>query len=303
MGLRRESGAVEEISVDAIRITGNDVHAALDSHGLSRLLLHTRALLSQSMTEAEKWLSADDQVTAELRNFSQLFKSPRARSFGRELEKEAKSFQPEESRPLSLEARQFLRFRVKHFRNLENLEVVTDHADGNKAQAIVLFGPNGTGKSSFAEALSLAAFNTSPRLEQFMGDPDLLRLRRQTAETYLNDYLTPLSSFNAKPCFAWDKDGKYEETPFVLNPDDESRRRFEGVVLNQEDSLNFTEIPREKLASLVLKGYSTLADHLSSWLEKQENRAKETKSAFTRSKVCGVVHSKVQPHTKEVQVS
>ena len=42
MELRRESGAVEEISVDAIKITRNDVQAALDLHGLSRLLLHTR---------------------------------------------------------------------------------------------------------------------------------------------------------------------------------------------------------------------------------------------------------------------
>lgn len=282
MELRRESGAVEEISVDAIKITRNDVSAALDAHGLPRLLLHTRALLSQSVTDAEKWLSADDHVTTELHNFSQRFNTPRARSFARELEEVTKSFQPTETRPLSSVARKFQRFRVKHFRNLDTLEIVADQAENAKAQAIVLFGPNGTGKSSFAEALSLAAFNTSPRLEQFMDDEDL---RRPTAETYFKDYLTPLASFNnsnAKPCFAWDKGDKYEETPFVLNPDKESRRRFEGVVLNQEDSLKFTELPREELAARVLKGYSALADHLSVWLVQAENGAKETKSAFTR---------------------
>jgi hypothetical protein len=96
MELRRESGAVEEISVDAIKITRNDVHSALDAHGLSRLLLHTRALLSQTVTEAEKWLSADDQVSAELENFSQQFNTSRARSFARELEEKTKSFQPVE---------------------------------------------------------------------------------------------------------------------------------------------------------------------------------------------------------------
>lgn len=282
MELRRESGAVEEISVDAIKISRNDVQAALDTHGLPRLLLHTRALLSQTATEAEKWLSADDHVSDELKNFSQQFDTSRARSFARELEGKAKSFQPAESRPLSSEAREFRRFRVKHFRNLDNLEIVADRAVGSKAQAIVLFGPNGTGKSSFAEALSLAAFETSPRLEQFMADADL---KRQTPEAYLKDYLTPLDSFNssnAKPCFYWDKGDKYEETPFVLNRDEESRRRFEGVVLNQEDSLEFTELPREELAARVLKGYSALADHLLEWLVREENRAKETKSAFTR---------------------
>lgn len=282
LGLRRESGAVEEISVDAIKITQNDVPAALHAHGLPRLLLHTRALFSQSVTEAEKWLSADDQVSAKLENFSQQFDTPRARAFARELEEKAKSFQPAETRPLSSAARQFRRFRVKHFRNLDTLEVVADHAEDTKAQAIVLFGPNGTGKSSFAEAISLAAFDTSPRLEEFMGDPDL---RRPTAETYLKDYLTPLASFNssnAKPCFAWDKGGKYEETPFVLNPDAESRRRFEGVVLNQEDSLKFTELPSEELAARVLKGYSALADHLLVWLVQEEKRTNETKLVFTR---------------------
>lgn len=115
-----------------------------------------------------------------------------------------------------------------------------------------------------------------------MADDDL---RRQTPETYFKDYLTPLPPFNssnAKPCFYWDKGGEYEETQFVLKPDGESRRRFEGVVLNQEDSIKFTELPREELAARVLKGYSALADHLSDWLVQEEMRAKETKLVFTR---------------------
>lgn len=279
LDLRRESGAAEEISVDAVKVERNNVHAALDAHGLPRLLLHTRALLSQSATKAEKWLSADDQVSAELENFSQRFDTPSARSFARDLEEKAKSIQPAESSQFSSEARQFLRFRVKHFRNLDTLEIVADHAEDMKAQAIVLFGPNGTGKSSFAEALSLAAFRTSPRLEKFLDDKDLAR---STEQTYLNDYLTPLSLPNnsaAKPCFVW---GKGEETLFTLNTDEESKRRFEGVVLNQEDSINFSEMPREKLAAHVLKGYSSLADELLAWLAQRENSAKETKSAFTR---------------------
>ncbi|MDO9312470.1 MAG: hypothetical protein Q7T85_12395 [Nitrosomonas sp.] len=283
MELRRESGAVEEISVDAIKIMQNNVSAALDAHRLPRLLLHTRALLSQSAAESEKWLSADVHVAAELQNFSQQFNTPRARSFARELEDKAESFQPKETRPLVSEARLFRRFRVEHFRNLDTLEVVADHAVDTKAQAIVLFGPNGTGKSSFAEALSLAAFNTSPRLEQFMVDKDLWR---PTTDTYLNDYLTPLTSnisTNAKPCFVWDKGDGYDvKTLFELKPDGESKRRFEGVVLNQEDSLKFTDLPRDELAARVLKGYSALADHLLDWLTQEEKRTEEAKLAFTR---------------------
>lgn len=285
MALRRESGAVEEISVDAIKVARNDVQAALTAHGLPRLLLHTRALLTQSAIEAEKWLSADAQVFNELVNFSQQFSTPRARTVARDLEEKAKSFQSVMAHPSSSEARQFRRFRVKHFRNLDTLEVVADRVEGNKAQAIVLFGPNGTGKSSFAEALCLAAFETSPLLEKFMADDDL---RRQTPETYLKDYLTPLDPLNsskATPSFYWDTGDNYEEMQFVLNPDEESRRRFEGVVLNQEDSIAFTELPREKLAARVLKGYSALADHLSEWLVHEEKRTNEIKLAFTRKYV------------------
>ncbi len=280
--LRRESGAAEEISFDAVQVARNDVHAALDAHGLPRLLMHTRALLSQSATEAEKWLSADEQVSAELENFSQRFDTPRARAFARELEEKAKSFQPAETRQSSNKARQFRRFRVKHFRNLDTLEVIADPVEDAKAQAIVLFGPNGTGKSSFAEALSLATFATSPRLEQFLGDKDLARA---TVENYLNDYLVRLDPWNksdAMPCFAWDNGDEYDETSFTLNPDEESRRRYEGVVLNQEDSIDFTKMSREELAARVLKGYSALADNLLAWLAQEEKRANETKLAFTR---------------------
>lgn len=277
--LRRESGAAEEISVDAIKITPSDIHAALDAHGLPRLLLHTRALLSQSATDAEKWLSANELVSAELENFSQQFSSPRTRTFARGLEEQAKSLKTTVSQQVAPGARQFKRFHVKHFRNLDSLEIVSEHAEDIKAQAIVLFGPNGTGKSSFAEAVSLAAFGTSPRLEQFLNDKDLARAK---AQTYLDEYLTPLSLPNgpdSKPCFVW---GRGEETPFTLNTDEKRDRRFEGVVLNQEDSINFSQLPREELAAQVLKGYSALADHLSAWLAQVEKSANETKLSFTR---------------------
>lgn len=277
--LRRESGAAEEISFDAIPVSKNDVRAALDKRGLPRLLLHTRALLSQTATDAEKWLSADDQVSTELGNFSQRFSTPRARTYARDLEANAKAFHPTASLQVSFAARQFRRFRVNHFRNLDTLEVVADHAERTQAQAIVLFGPNGTGKSSFAEALSLAAFRTSPRLEQFLLDKDLTRA---TAETYLKEYVSPLtlsSNAGVTPSFVWDKDA---ETPFALSNDAESKRRFEGIVLNQEDSLEFTALPRDELAARVLKGYSALADHLLAWLAKEQNHADEAKRVFAR---------------------
>ncbi|MCX5827387.1 MAG: hypothetical protein NTV58_05210 [Deltaproteobacteria bacterium] len=280
--LRRESGAAEEISLDAVRIIRNDVHAALDNHGLPRLLLHTRMLLAQSARESEEWRSADAQILAELQKFSAGFGNPRARTFARELEEKAKSFQPSERSPLPSEARKFHSFCIEHFRNLDHLQIDADHNEATKAQAIVLFGPNSTGKTSFAEALSLAAFGSSLRLEQFLSDEDLPRV---TVEAYLRDYLTPINNRNARPIFVFGKDAvgdKIEGHTFNLNPDDVNKRRFDGIVLNQEESIKFANTRRQDLAARVLKGYSALADHLLAWLVQEEKRANETKLTFTR---------------------
>ncbi len=277
--LRRESGVAEEISFDAIRIIDNDVEAALDENGLPRLLLYTRALLMQTLEETETWLSADKQVISELKEFSQQFDTPRARTFARELEKKAKSFESKETELRSTEPRQFRRFLVKHFRNLDTFEVVSDKDEAGKAQAIILFGPNGTGKSSIAEAISLAAFGTSPRLEEFLIDRDVAR---SSTDIYLKDYLTPIENNGQEPRFAWDNGIEYKETPFDLDHDEKSRLRYEGVVLNQEDSIKFTDLSRGELAARVLTGYSALADELSMWLEQEERKVNDAKREFTR---------------------
>lgn len=280
--LRCESGMAEEITLDAVRIEDDHIQDQLNAHGLPRLLLHTRALLAQSATAVEAWRSADAQILTELQNFSSGFNANRARFFASNLEEKAKSFIPAEALSESVELRQFERFRVKNFRNLDDMEVVADQNKDNKAQAIVLFGPNGTGKSSFAEALSLAAFGTSRRMELYLGDKDLTRV---TAETYLKDYLFSINTTGSRPSFVWGNNAiekTVEGEPFLLNSEDGNKSRFEGVVLDQEDSINFTKMSSEELAAQVLKGYSALADHLSSWLALEWHRADEIKKTFTR---------------------
>jgi hypothetical protein len=277
--LRRESGAAEEISFDAVPIVDNNVRKSLDVHGLPRLLLHTRALLQHTPGEAEKWLSADAKVSAELESFSSKLSSPRARIFGRELEEKAKVLKPVEERKISGQPRRFQHFGVQHFRNLDSLEIAIDRAEDATAEAIILFGPNGTGKSSFSEALSLAAFETSPRLEKYMEDPDI---SRASTEKYINEYLTPLKTTGKQPSYTWGNNVKNEKKEFILDHDEGSKARFEGIILDQEDSIKFTELSRGELSTRVLTGYSLLADHLSGWLIQEERRANETKSVFTR---------------------
>lgn len=274
---RRESGAAEEISFDAVRVRDNEVQKALDLNGLPRLLLHTRAILRQTPEAAEKWISADSQVEVEMRDFSSQFKSSRSRTISREMEERVKTRKPMGTPQTNADPRQFESFRVQNFRNIKSLEIAVQSEDQAKSEAIILFGPNGTGKSSLAEAISLAAFGTSPRLEEYMADKDV---NRASTESYIADYLTPLSSPGVEPTYQW---GGSTESKFVLCPDEESRQRYEGIVLNQEDSIEFTKISRQELAALVLQGYSRLADDLSAWLSSGEKRANEKKLEFTRS--------------------
>ena len=271
--LRRESGAAEEVSLDAVRIF-TSVTEALALHGCPRLLLNTRALLKRSSAQAVSWLTADEEVAAELQDFVRRFHSSRSRGFARELEKYASDFSPSKSRELPHEPRKLERFRVKHFRNLEALEIATD-VKSPSSQAIILFGPNGTGKSTLAEALSLAAFGTSPRLERFLSDRDV---KRRTIQDYEMNYLAPFGT-NLIPSYSWNR---LNEASFQLYQSGESFHPYDGIVLNQEDSLKFTEMSRGELAAVVVRGYSELADHLYLWIAHEERQAKDRKSIFTK---------------------
>src|SRR6185437_2366224 len=186
--LRRESGAAEEVALDGVRITNSSVKSSLDSHAFPRLLLETRALIGRTSSEAVSWLTADDEVSAELKDFSKRFSSARSREFARELEKHAGMYTRRKSPDLPSTPRLLERFHLKDFRNIESLEIAAESLNPSESRGIVLFGPNGTGKTSVAEGLSLAAFGTSPRMERFLADQDL---RQKSPQAYHDQYLTP----------------------------------------------------------------------------------------------------------------
>ena len=280
--IRRESGVTEEISLDAISISQDNLEGGLDAHGLPRLMLNTRALLKKSRAEVETWRSADTQVSSILENFSNHFVSHRSRNFASDLERELLEFSPQEKYETQPLPRKLYRFAVRDFRNLENLEVARDSTNACSTETFILFGPNGTGKSSFSEALSLAAFGTSPRMEQYISDSDN---RQSTENDYFYKYIVPFSTPDVSPAYYWassESDDSYIEKTFTLDSDGESQYRFDGIILNQEDSIEFTKIPKRDLASRVLRNYSALADHLLHWLESREHDLNERKKVFTQ---------------------
>lgn len=276
--LRRESGVAEELSLDAIKIDDPDPTVSFEAHGMPKLLLHTRALLTKTSQETEKWISVEAQVAVALQNFSARFDLQRSRSLAEQIEAKVCSFIPTNDNNGNKQPREFSRFSVKNFRNLKDLNIAAERDEERDARALIIFGPNGTGKSSLAEAISLAAFQTSPQLEDFMNDDDI---QKRSTEKYLNEYLRPINANNPSqhPIFTW---ADQEESIFTIQTTLESKRSFEGVVLNQEDSLSFTNVPRSVLATRVLQGYSRLADEISEWINQEERRATDVKLGFTR---------------------
>ena len=77
---------------------------------------------------------------------------------------------------------------------------------------------------------------TSPLLERFVIDKDI---SRRNVELYLSEYLKPLNK-NARPRYEWNHG---ESSEFDLVQNEPSKARFEGVILSQEESIKFTDLP------------------------------------------------------------
>lgn len=278
--IRRESGASEEINFDAIRYSEEKFMEAVNFYGFPRLLINTRSLLQKSEAETEKWLSADDRVKSSIKDISQKTNSARSRAVARQLEEVVDLFDAEGSQTINSKRRDFTSLGIKNFRNIESLEISIDEKSQLESNAIILFGPNGTGKSSFSEALSLAAFGTSPRLENYLNDSDIYR---PSAGKYIDEFIVPkfTDSHSQEPSFLIN--GLEEELFSAVIESKNSEKEYEGVILNQEDSIKFTEHSKGELATKVLKGYSELADVVISWLEVEFNKVDRVKKEFCRS--------------------
>lgn len=269
--LRHESGASEELSFDRVLIPGNDVAAALDQHGLPRLLLASRQLLHKKANQAERWLSADAQVAEKLAGFSEQFSSPMARQHARWLEEQAAAHESAQV-DISSAQRRFEGFAVENFRNLKSLEIA---AASDEVGSIVLFGPNGTGKSSFIEALSLAVFHRSRRSDDYLVDKDE---SSRSGGRFLAHYVAPLGNKEARATYHW---GNGTAQSFEIFTPDKAGNSA-GIVLDQDESRELTQLSADELAAKVLRGYSELAQRLNDELDRRTESAKSDKLEFFR---------------------
>jgi hypothetical protein len=279
--IRKESGFSEEIGLDAIFFDEEELITACEKHGLPQLLLQTRRLLNLSWAEMPGWLSADAKVSEMLATFPDrfigntdtyqlAFQLVRDALQNESLKQKCDVMEPDVAVLQDIE--------VSNFRNIEHCHLRFPKTTNKNTQAHIIFGPNGTGKTSIFEALCLAVGGVSNTFADYLDDEDI----KSRNPNYSTSVLSPLASGFASPKISLNGS---EKTYGCLDKTQAQSdwRNLEGSFQAQEDSRKFLEAKGESLAQRILKGYSLLADEVLKLAETREQMARTEKSEWLKS--------------------
>lgn len=277
--VRKESGFSEEIGLDAILIEDEkDLKAAFSRHGLPQLMLYARRLLNLEWSQMPSWLSANNKVSEMLEVFPDRFSGDtEAARLVSSLIADARESETSLTAGGNLSRtapkRQTLeQIEIKHFRNIRHCHLSFPKDAGRQTQAHVIFGPNGTGKTSIFEALCLSIGGTSRTWSRFTADADVESRTRD----YPTSVLSPLKGADKPEILL---NGSAIQLSAGSNLD---ARVLDGSFLGQEDSREFLSDSSQNLGQRILKGYSTLADRLTDLAATRERAAKDEKSNWLR---------------------
>ena len=286
MEVRRETAFSEEISMDALFIAAGSIEKQIESYGFPRLLLTTREVLKKKrLDEMTQWLSANKLVEAALSGFASHFNKPAQGALAEEVVRSMHEFTVASNMTGDInsepdEPKTFGKIRIRNFRNLRDAQF--DFGKGPVTASIV-HGPNGTGKSSLCEALSLALFQSSFRYKAFS---DRNREKDVTAtdrgREYIAKYLTPIEALQSEPKIALDEQDFVTPRLVASEKAEDVDLSMNGTILTQDSSLEFARMPSHELGARVLRGYSELADHIDQFTDSRVNQANTLRQEFLR---------------------
>jgi len=286
MEVRRETAFSEEISMDALFLEDAPIEPQIESYGFPRLLLTTREVLKKKrLDEMTQWLSANNLVEAALSGFASSFNKPGQGALAEEVvhsmrEFSGSSHMAADGNSAPDKPKTFGNIRIRNFRNLRDARF---DFGTNSVSASIVHGPNGTGKSSLCEALSLALFQSSFRYKAFS---DRNREKDVTAtdrgREYIAKYLTPIEEPQSDPKIALDEQDFVTPHLVASEKAEEVDLSMNGTILTQDSSLEFTRMPSHELGARVLLGYSELADHVNQFTESRVNQANTLRQEFLR---------------------
>lgn len=267
--LRRNSSHSEEIGIDVLESERGSVQSRLNLDGLPCFMFHSRRLLNLSFANIPKWRSPDSNFEDQLQQYLSEIRDPQHKEFvagvlARSQEgSEVKSsvtvdhVGEEPDDPI---------LSVANFRNVVSATIAMP-LDG---RATVLHGPNGTGKSSLFEALSIAMFSTSLRHLEYLEDEDVSARERQE---YVKSALNRFGSQDAPSV----KLGGKETIGALVSTIEDSKRRLSdasGTLLAQEGARNFVNMSAREVAGVVLRDFSPRARRIQEVVDRGASQAK-----------------------------
>lgn len=261
--IRRDTSYLEELPVDCIVCSSKvDWCTTVSQHDLPRLLLRTRKVLAMQSTDTVfQWSNADTKVINSMRGFAKLFSGSLEGKVASQIEERLGNAKVSQTQSVSSHmARPKLlkELIVKDFRNIKDVRF---YFSGEKAQSLIIHGPNGTGKSNLFEALEFALRGTSQRAQDFIKDPDVTNTKKE--REYVNRYLVPFGKNGTQPEIRLNK----EEV--IMNIDKVEKPQLSGNFLIQEDTIKFANKKANELSAEVLGEFSGVADDVREYAESE----------------------------------
>lgn len=282
--IRRESSQIEEVPIDAIIYKQTEIQNALERHRIPRLLLQTRSILSkEKYDDVEKWASANSKIKLAVQKAKENLTSKLDNQLHEQIFNEISMFIDKEElteevseKPIDT-AKTYKNISVNNFRNINTLNIpLGDEYNEKSVTASIIHGPNGTGKSSIFEAFSFGIGNTSKRFKTYLEDTNHNRKNAYKGEYLfsINKHDTPAISINETNHFIDCEHDMYESSKRL--------NMIAGTLLSQEQTGEFTKMPRSELGKIIIGQSSTLAMALQDFITSRYNQVRETQKEYLR---------------------
>ena len=276
--LRRSSSHSEEIGIDILESERGSVNSRLSAEGIPCFMFHSRRLLNLSFSDLPKWRSPDANFEDQLHQYVNEIRDKEQKEFVSGIlarsQEGAEGRRSDTTHKIS-EASEDVVLSVADFRNVASASIAMP-LDG---RATILHGPNGTGKSSLFEALSIAMFGTSPRHLEYLMDQDVPQRDKQE---YVRNALHRFGSQNQPSV----KLTGEETIGKLASTHEESRRRLSdasGTLLAQESARDFVRMSARDVASVVLSDFSPRARRIQEIVDRGALQAKSAWQDWLRA--------------------